>query len=401
MHEDDHARIALVCSPEGPAFSFGAMFPYASMFKRPFDLDLARENHAEFVKRLKKSGICVIDIQNHLLKDPAIRRRLQRLVYERSARQISKKVISKMGSDQLKDAIMSPVTKGPRGLRETNQYVIQNPLMNMLYTRDQLVIFGDENRMIAVLCKMSNELRQHEITLMESIAPSVEKISGISIIGKIREPGVLEGGDFFSLGKSLCLVGVGPRTNIHGAKQLMNTWLTSDKVVLVRDDLEMRNERMHLDMVFNVISESSCIMASDIIGPKSSKHRTIEEYIRIEKGSSIMNRKNKRQKTKSFSYVLNEASLGMEFAEYMNRIANFKVLPIHCPDGSFACNILNLGRGRVLASYRPTVDKLRRSGLVSYAEYVEMSELNAMYGSLHCATQIVRSTDVDGTSVPF
>ena len=59
------------------------------------------------------------------------------------------------------------------------------------------------------------------------------------MVGEIRAPGYLEGGDFFPAGRDLALVGIGLRSNFEAARQLMDgDLLGTSRLAVVRDDFE-------------------------------------------------------------------------------------------------------------------------------------------------------------------
>jgi N-dimethylarginine dimethylaminohydrolase len=68
----------------------------------------------------------------------------------------------------------------------------------------------------AVLCRMGKPLRAREVALAEKVMTEL----GIPIIGRIREPGTLEGGDCLWLDERTLVVGRGYRTNSEGIQQL-------------------------------------------------------------------------------------------------------------------------------------------------------------------------------------
>ena len=64
------------------------------------------------------------------------------------------------------------------------------------------------------------------------------------MIGEIREPGYLEGGDFFPVGQDLAMVGVGLRSNFEACQQLMEEDLLGvRRLAVVRDEYEMHQVR--------------------------------------------------------------------------------------------------------------------------------------------------------------
>ena len=63
--------------------------------------------------------------------------------------------------------------------------------------------------------------------------------AGLPVVGEIRAPGYLEGGDFFPAGRDLALVGIGLRSNFEAARQLMDgDLLGTSRLAVVRDDFE-------------------------------------------------------------------------------------------------------------------------------------------------------------------
>jgi len=68
----------------------------------------------------------------------------------------------------------------------------------------------------AVLCRMGKPLRAREVDLAEHTVTEL----GIPIIGRIRQPGTLEGGDCLWLDERTLVVGRGYRTNDEGIRQL-------------------------------------------------------------------------------------------------------------------------------------------------------------------------------------
>lgn len=64
------------------------------------------------------------------------------------------------------------------------------------------------------------------------------------MVGEIKEPGYLEGGDFFPAGRDLGLVGVGLRSNFEACQQLMDEDLLGvRRLAVVRDENEMHQVR--------------------------------------------------------------------------------------------------------------------------------------------------------------
>lgn len=105
------------------------------------------------------------------------------------------------------------------------------------------------------------------------------------VAGEVKEPGYLEGGDFYPAGKDLCFIGVGLRSNIEAVEQLLREDLFgTTKVAVVRDELECSQARMHLDCIFNIVGDDVCLLAEDVIGEASPMRRVVDEYERDVRG---------------------------------------------------------------------------------------------------------------------
>lgn len=104
-----------------------------------------------------------------------------------------------------------------RHLLDTGACVIDMPAgdsltLDSIYVRDALLVSPKG----LILCHMGRKTRRGESALNASIL----KQTGEKICGKIKAPGTLEGGDFIWLNEKACAVGLGPRTNEEGIKQL-------------------------------------------------------------------------------------------------------------------------------------------------------------------------------------
>lgn len=67
----------------------------------------------------------------------------------------------------------------------------------------------------------------------------VDIFIGLEVIGEIEGDGFLEGGDFTPAGQDLALLGIGLRSNMEAAQQLMDKdLLGSRRFAVVRDDFE-------------------------------------------------------------------------------------------------------------------------------------------------------------------
>ena len=130
---------------------------------------------------------------------------------------------------------------------------------------------------------------------------------------------------------------------------------------------------MHLDCVFSILSNDCVLMLEDMMGADSPTRRLVDEYTIGDDG--------KYKKSKS----------DVEFSQYLVD-GGYKIIPVTGEEQlQYACNVVNLGNSRILSCHAPTARKICKSPHFSGTmEYLEYSAITAMYGALHCSTQIVK-----------
>jgi N-dimethylarginine dimethylaminohydrolase len=84
--------------------------------------------------------------------------------------------------------------------------------LDSIYTRDSILVCGSG----VILCNMGRSSRTPEAE--ENFKTLANK--GYKIAGQIKSPGTLEGGDFIWIDNKNAAVGLGPRTNSEGIRQL-------------------------------------------------------------------------------------------------------------------------------------------------------------------------------------
>ncbi|KAF5833022.1 hypothetical protein DUNSADRAFT_10768 [Dunaliella salina] len=375
-HENELAEVAIVCEPEHSSLMMGGLHPRGSLYERPVNIDIAKAQHAEFRNLLRTHGVRVLTVREILaynvetnigarvdLENLA----LSTLKYGMAA---GHQVIENMGVSQLVDTIMiQPTVHITPSYRDTGlsaTYTFE-PLSNLVYTRDQQITTCKG----IVMGRLRSQQRQREVQVMHFC---IEKL-GVKVVGQIQEPGFLEGGDFFPLGQDLALLGVGLRSNPAAARQLMDQdLLGSKRFAVVRDEFDRNQDRMHLDCVFSVVSDTCCIMLEDIMGEASPLRRLVDEYVRDpETGKYSL----KRQ--------------GLELASFV-REEGYNIIPIKAEHQlAYACNVLNLGGSRIISVHASSARQMVRSPhFKGDVCVIDFSSITSMYGSVHCASQIIK-----------
>eukprot|EP00188_Purpureofilum_apyrenoidigerum_P001276 Plantae.Rhodophyta-Purpureofilum_apyrenoidigerum.ctg16859.p1 GENE.Plantae.Rhodophyta-Purpureofilum_apyrenoidigerum.ctg16859~~Plantae.Rhodophyta-Purpureofilum_apyrenoidigerum.ctg16859.p1 ORF type:complete len:437 (-),score=92.87 Plantae.Rhodophyta-Purpureofilum_apyrenoidigerum.ctg16859:255-1502(-) len=390
-HENDFAKTVVVCKPALPKM-MGTLHPAGSLYEKPVNTEQAKQQHANFREKMESHGIKVFDVWELLMMDAEdnVNARVQledfalrSLAYyfdESSTSDASKedlyyvgdaykrKTIEEMSSEQLVDIILTrPTVKLMKSYRDTGftaSYAFQ-PLANIVFTRDQQVT---TNKGI-VMARLASEQRMHEVDVMQFC---FEKL-GVPVIGRIPSPGTLEGGDFFPVGDDLCMVGTGLRTNQAAVDYMLeNDLFGTRRVAVVRDEFDRCQDRLHLDTVFNILSPTCCIALEDMLGQGSDKKRLVDEYIADDAGK------------------YSKAQKDVELSEYLIK-NGFNIIPVKAEDQlCYGCNVLNLGGGTLIAVNKKVARQIVRSKHFNgRIEFVDFSSITAMYGAVHCASQVI------------
>ena len=141
-------------------------------------------------------------------------------------------------------------------LPSSNQLTIDS-----IYTRDSILI----SRAGLILCNMGRSSRTPEAA--ENYAILAER--GYKIAGQINAPGTLEGGDFIWIDNTHAAVGLGPRTNAEGIKQLKKI-LGSEVNLHVVDlpDPDHPDDVLHLMSIISPLDKDLALIYKPLI-PKT------------------------------------------------------------------------------------------------------------------------------------
>ncbi|KAL6776838.1 ADI1 [Auxenochlorella protothecoides x Auxenochlorella symbiontica] len=362
--ENDRAEIVIVCEPEGTSLQMGGLHPRASLYEKPVNLEAAKTAHAEFRNVMREKGVRVLTVREILaygtedhvgarvdLEDFAVQALTYQLAKDGRMEDIEeadryylsdeykRKVLEHMSVPQLIDTILiNPTVHLAPSYRDTGltaTYSFQ-PLSNLVYTRDQQITTCRG----VVMGSLRSPQRALEVSLMRFCFAKL----GVPVVGEVQLPGYLEGGDFFPAGRDLALLGIGLRSNLAAARQLMDgDLLGTRRLAVVRDDFEQHQDRMHLDCVFSILSDNLCIMLEEMMGDASPTRRLVDEYVRGADGRYALERTD------------------VEFSRYM-REQGYEIIPI-APAHQllYGCNCLNLGEERIVSVHQDTARAIVKS----------------------------------------
>lgn len=360
----------------------GVIHPTAGLFEDYFDVDKAAEEHVGYIRMLEANGIqvhTVTEILNEVGIDTLRTLAGNVLVYDvsnipdesqQATEEYRQDVLSKMSRQDLyRCIILQPTVKLSRTDNNTGyeaQY-IQNPLMNLYFTRDQSITTPRGH----VICNMNSSQRAPETDIIEICYEHL----GLKPILRISGDGRLEGGDYIPAG-TVSLIGCGMRTNDVAIQQMMEAdAFGHDTVVVVRDHKRWQMQ-MHLDTHFNIIDKDLCTMVSSRLyaEPGAPEYNTCDIWAR-EPGT--------------LAYSLLKKDL--PFVEYI-KARGFKIIPIDYDDEMhYANNFLTIAPRHIMAVAGQSEELQQRfSDARVEVEWVPLENLIGGFGAAHCMTQVLQ-----------
>ena len=360
----------------------GVIHPSAGLFENYFDVDKAAYEHKTYIEMLKDNGIrvyTVMDILNNADIEELRKLAANVLVYDVSlladedpekAEAYRQSILKQMSrADLIRCILLQPtvrLTKTDNNTGYEAQY-IQNPLMNLYFTRDQSITTPRGH----VICNMNSSQRAPETNIIEMCY----RYMGQNPILRISGEGRLEGGDYIPAG-NVSFIGCGMRTNDEGIRQLMEAdAFGHDTVVVVRDH-KLWQKQMHLDTHFNIIDKDLCTMVSSRLNakPGDPEYNTCDIWVR---------------KPGTLKYSLWKKDLS--FVQYI-RGRGFDIIPIDVDDEDhYANNFLTIAPRHIMVvgGQSATLQK-RFSDAGVHVEWVPLDNLIDGYGAAHCMTQVLR-----------
>ena len=360
----------------------GVIHPSAGLFEDYFDVDQAAEEHRGYISMLKANGIrvhTVLDILNEVGIDSLRALASNVLVYDISdipdesaeaTEGYRLDVLSKMSrADLIRCILLQPTVRLFKTDNNTGyeaQY-IQNPLMNLYFTRDQSITTPRGH----VICNMNSSQRSPETNIIDLCYNHL----GLKPILHIDGEGRLEGGDYIPAG-NISLIGCGMRTNDEGIRQLMEAdAFGHDTIVVVRDH-KLWQMQMHLDTHFNIIDKDLCTMVSSRLNaqPGDPEFNTCDIWAR-------------KPGTTEYKLWLQD----QPFVEYIKG-RGFQVIPIDIDDEMhYANNFLTIAPRHIMAvggQSEELQQRFRDAGVT--VEWIPLESLIDGYGAAHCMTQVLQ-----------
>ena len=360
----------------------GVIHPSAGLFEDYFDVDKAAEEHRGYIRMLEANGIrvhTIYDILEEVGIDSLRALAGKVLVYDISSipdedaektEAYRQEVLQKMSrNDMIRCILLQPTVKLSKTDNNTGyeaQY-IQNPLMNLYFTRDQSITTPRGH----IICNMSSKQRAPETEIINLCYEHL----GLKPILHVAGDGRLEGGDYIPAG-NISLIGCGMRTNDEGIRQLIEAdAFGHDTVVVVRDH-KLWQMQMHLDTHFNIIDKDLCTMVSSRLNahPGDPEYNTCDIWAR-------------KPGTKEYALWKQD----QPFVEYI-RGRGFQIIPIDYDDEMhYANNFLTIAPRHIMAvggQSEELQQRFRDAGV--NVEWIPLESLIDGYGAAHCMTQVLQ-----------
>lgn len=414
--ENERAEIVVVHLPQGTSF-LTSLNPEGNLLEEPIYPDELRRDHEGFQSILKEKG-CRVYMPYDVLSEasPAerevlITQAMASLKYELHAEgaritpkmkycvsdEYKHKVLSALSNRNLVDVILSePIIHLAPGSRNTalvTKSVEIHDSNNMVFMRDQQIT----TRRGVIMGQFQAPQRRRE----QILALIFWKCLGVRVVGDCREGGpncMLEGGDFIPASPGLSMMGIGLRSTYVGAHYLMSKDLLGvRRFAVVKDCFDQHQDRMHLDCICSVIHDKLVVLDEYVCSGMGLRY--VDEWIDI---GADATKKVKSSAVTCGNYVLARANI--ELQQWFSENGYTIIRIPHEYQLAYGCNNLNLGNNCVLSVHQPTVDFIKKNPeYISYCKsrnlpngldlvYVPFRGITRMYGSLHCASQVIYRT---------
>ena len=366
----------------------GVIHPKAGLLDNYFDVDKAADEHKRYISMLEKNGIRVhkvTDILNEVGIDTLQTLAANVLVYDvsnipdesiQATEDYRQEILSKMSrQDLIRCILLQPTVKLSKTDNNTGyeaQY-IQNPLMNLYFTRDQSITTPRGH----IICNMNSNQRSYETKIIETCYEHLGLKPILSIYGNRR----LEGGDYIPAG-TVSFIGCGMRTNESAIKYMLEEDAFGHDTVVVVKDHKLWQMQMHLDTHFNIIDKDLCTMVSSRLNakPGDPEYNTCDIWAR-------------QPGTMPYTKIKED----QPFVKYIQE-RGFSIIPIDYDDEMhYANNFLTIAPRHIMAvaGQSETLQQRFRDAGVT-VDWVPLESLIDGFGAAHCMTQVLQREAYEG-----
>lgn len=355
------------------------------------------EEHYTFTQTLRlllgNENVCDIQqLLKDILEDEAVRNELLKYIYENEDLSLGKfELLKQIQPNDLAATLISGVHP------ETDESILK-PLPNLIFTRDIGCVIND----YLVVCKANKNARLRENFLTKFIVKyhpifSCFKNKIIDFCNEenlVSDSGIsIEGGDIMLVHPRHLLIGESERTSLDAIFELKN-YLFENNVVDYITIVELPSERycMHLDTIFTLIDEETCVGFAPLMFEKNDKvdiitysknneraalHSTLKELIKtiypkmnfVASGNGISPFAQREQWTDGCNFVAIKPGVAYCYERNVKTLNAFKELGF---------TIVSAKR---ILSDEPTLANLNKTIIT-----IPSAELSRARGGPHCMT---------------
>ncbi len=348
--------------------AYAQISPIENLYDDVIKLSKAQEEHLLLKDTLRKEGVKVYELSDLVKENTGFRNYIQDKIeslYKKSRYAADPKwsknirtVISGYPLDTLwMMAVLRPeflsITE-EKDFRARSALLHVHPFGNLFYMRDQQ--FVTDKGLVLGSLKMPARMGETELTEMGF------STLGIKPVHIMKNP--MEGGDFLPAG-NIAFLGHGYRNTQESVSELLESGALGYETIAVVTQ-PANQETMHLDTYFNILGPNLVVGDRKIL-------RTAECTVYVNGGKSYR----KTTSTKFFDFL---------------KANGFDVLEVDLEKERFSTNFLALKENKILM---PTNDKLgvaakRYEAAGVEVLSIEVNELLAGYGGVHCMTGALR-----------
>ncbi len=396
----------------GVEVEYAMLAPGPFLFERPFNVAKAREEHAGLGELLKENGVRVKlmreEFRDRAVSDRNFREKLEEKILQnvkffgnmesvKRHREKFREHISYLDPENLFHFLtLEPSIDLKKEESEDVDYptIYSNlPLANLYFMRDQQAMANET----VIVGSMKKKQRKKEVEITEFY---FEELYGNDRILRVDEGASFEGGDFIPAG-DFALIGTGPRTDVNGALQVINSGklhyrefgvVENPVYDFIQTQKRSSMVNMHLDTYFNLAADGLAVTSIELC-------RKAKTVVYTDSGNGM----EPGRKTTLYDYLKEKGYnfLDLRISEQLSYSSNFLTIRNNTIVAVKARNVLDkLLKGGHFD--RPVMERveedLRRDSEPLFPEKKEvreygvdviradLSELTGGYGGAHCMT---------------
>ena len=349
--EWDQLRQVMIHKP-GIEITFGLLEPETFLYERYFNHKRALEEYESLENALSNEGVKVHQLKDVIINkveaNKELKNKLSKSALEcikfsgkkgdtnRAWRRLEESIENgTIDPEQLFDLLLLNPTV--RLNVERPEVICDEPLANLVFVRDQQAV-TDKG---VVFGRAKLHQRRREVMLTRLALEALEA----EIVFQVEPTGTFEGGDFLPM-KEFALIGMEPRTNEEGIKQILSKAVEFDEIGVVSQPKHPLMPEpdpqvsMHLDTYFNVASDNVAVGYKPLL-----ENAAVRIFRRTAKGEYVEQEEN----PSLFQYVSNKGF----------NVVDISTLEQLC----YASNFLCIKNARILAVDVKRNVKYRLDGL--------------------------------------